>query len=383
MSNNCENEDHGESKMQSQSTVEKPKGTQSEMDQDGNINVQLFYNADCYKCCICYDNIIGHIFSCEHNHSTCQSCHISMSAANNVKCPVCRTSVRGRNHILEKIMLKYIAGCENKRCLYKNYAGAIREHMKQCDYSTIKCIWCDKKVTPRDIGTHAEFDCEMKFSQVSCSDKIDFIKSDSSAKNIVIDSLSTGLSLYIEKTDNEYNFVCIQTNHSHSDLEFINLSYSILFSAFDFGVSETCTVRLPVHRSSDLIDGKIYVHAIPNDKLKTYTNITVSGLTEKFEIGSKWSILDKQKSWYDAKIVSVKYGPYRVLFKFDKYPRDKYDEWVNIKEEASYRIRPRIADRPNSGLSDMEMPESVHRRIGAVSEEELLKIVMERSMDEQ
>jgi hypothetical protein len=140
-------------------------------------------------------------------------------------------------------------------------------------------------------------------------------------------------------------------------------------------LTEARKIMLPIHKPEHLIKGQVLMYSTPLKELGEHKNITITGFKEKYMTCDRWMCQDRQGSWYRATIRSWRYNPDRVLVKFDGYPSDIHDEWIEIRDDKSARIRPLEA---NNGRTTREE----RRYVENLDEDEQLRLAMERSMNE-
>jgi hypothetical protein len=350
----------------------------STMDKDGNMEIKVTYDSNSYQCCVCYDGIVGPIVSCDNAHSLCSDCIVGIAKTGDQRCPVCRSNAKGRNYLLENALLGMINICPfaKQGCRHRSYPENMKEHMAVCRYAEIDCPWCEEKTTPFDLQTHTEFKCKKKFSGMSCSNHIDFIKSDKINNVFLVSAMEGSRILYVEKTETDCNLLCIQGTNSEDQINSIVMTYSIgVKSLDDMELTETRKIVLPIHKPEHLIKGRVLMYTISLKELAEQKNIVITGFKEKYMTGGRWMAQDNQDSWYRATIRRRMYNPDRVLVKFDNWRDDEHDEWIELRDDKSKRIRPLDA---NDGRTTSE--ES--RYVENLDEDEQLRLVMERSMDE-
>ena len=351
----------------------------SNIDKQGNIDISVKYDKKSWECCTCFEPILGPISSCNNLHSMCSDCIKKMVESRDYRCPVCRSYERNRLYLLEMVLASIVETCpfEKQGCTYRSYPENMKDHTDICKYAEIKCPWCKKKTTPFDLHTHTEFECKYQFSGVSCSNNIEFIKSEDIDNVYIISAMEESRELFVEKTDDMCNILCIQTNDSDDLLSVISMSYTVGVKSLDgMTLVEERKIMLPIHKPEHLIRGNILFHSIPLEEMKGYSKMTVTGFKEKYMKGGRWMCQDIEGNWYRATIRERRYNPDRVLVKYDEYPSDTYDEWIEITNgESSPRIKPLEA---NNGRTTRE--ERLY--IENMSEEEQLRLVMARSMDE-
>lgn len=376
-----EHTEHKEHKEPKERKRKAPKGTSkvsSTMDKDGNLEISVVYDANSYKCCVCYEGIVGPIISCDNCHSLCSDCIIGIAKTHDHRCPVCRSNAKGRNYLLENALADMIEICPfaKQGCRHRSYPENMKEHTASCRYAEIDCPWCEEKTTSFDLQTHTEFKCKKQFTGMSCSNRIDFIKSDKINNIFLVSAMEGSRILYVEKTEKKCNLLCIQGTNSEDQISSIVMSYSVgVKSLDDMKLTETRKIMLPIHKPEHLIKGQVLMHSIPLKELGEQKNIVITGFKEKFMTGGRWMAQDRQGNWYRATIRRRMYNPDRVLVKFDGYPADNYDEWIEIRDDKSRRIRPLDA---NEGRTTREERLYVEN----LDEDEQLRLAMERSMNE-
>ncbi len=169
------------------------------------------YTEDQYFCRVCYTECVTGVYSCSADHPTCGQCYTEMKKVGNVSCPSCRRDLTF-NEELSNVISEMLVPCKNKAnfCDAKVFPGSTT-HLSECEYSMIDCPWCDKKTTIRDLATHAEFACDVKFQAFSCSSNITFIKSQ--ANVIITSAIDPKLSIFVRKTDKESLFLCVRSGY--------------------------------------------------------------------------------------------------------------------------------------------------------------------------
>lgn len=241
------------------------------VDDLGNITASISYEVSNYTCCVCTEKIIGQIMVCENAHPLCQSCMWGMQTTNKPDaCPLCRVVGRGRMIILEKMLLDLIHQCPNTSngCSYNGYKENINEHVKGCKHMEIKCMWCDKRTSINDLKFHLMTECVTPYLNMSCSDNIDFIKSDEIKDGIVFitSKYDPSIELYIKKDSKTCEIICIQDGSN--DERYVEISY-------DTGLIKREIVQVPIHVLSHMIEEKYMLTQYTIQKLKTYENIAI------------------------------------------------------------------------------------------------------------
>jgi hypothetical protein len=348
----------------------------SHMDKKGNMNISVVYDVECYKCCVCFERIIGPIISCDNGHSLCNDCQTGIAKTGNQICPVCRSSAKERNYLLENALTEFIVKCSNKVCKHMGYPESMKDHEAICKYSEIKCPWCGEKTTPFDLQVHTEFECEKKFSMVSCSNRIDFIKSDEINNIFIQSAMEETRIMYIEKTETECRFICIQGRNIDDQVNSIIMTYEVPVKYMcDTNLTEIHKITIPINKPEQLINGQTLVYTTPLKSFIDQKNMVITGFKEKYMTGDIWMIMDRQGSWYRAKITKRLYYPDRIHVKFDNHSSNNYEEWIELINGDSKKIRPLEA---NNGRTTQE--EIIYTQ--NMNEDEQLRLVLERSMDE-
>jgi hypothetical protein len=358
--------------------IQKTSRVSSIMGNRGDIQINVTYAADSYTCCVCYDRIIGPIVSCDNSHAICSECVMGIEKTGYYRCPICRSNTKGRNFLLENALLGMIKTCPFTKhgCIHRSYPDNMMEHTKICKYAEIDCPWCDEKTTPFDLQTHTESTCKKQFSMVSCSNRIDFIKSGEINNMSIVSAMDPSRVLYIEKTETNCKMLCIQGENTKDQITSIVMTYSTeVESRGDVKLTETRKVVLPIHSPEHLIKGLVYVITISLKELMKQNNIVITGFKEKYMTGGRWMVRGIDGNWYRATILRRLYNPDRILIKFDTHPADKYDEWVSLRDNESERVRPLNA---NEGRTTREEREYTIN----LTEDEQLRLIMERSMDD-
>lgn len=360
--------------------IQGTSGVSSTMDKDGNIEIRATYDSNSYKCCVCYDGIIGPIVSCENSHALCLDCTVGIAKTGDDRCPVCRSNTKGRNYLLENALLGMINTCPftKQGCRHRSYPENMEEHTDICRYAEINCPWCEEKTTPFDLQTHTEFECKKKFSGMSCSNHIDFIKSDEINNVFIVSAMEESRILYVEKTETDCKLLCIQGTNSKDQINSIVMTYSIeVKSLGDIELTETRKIMLYINKPEHLIKGQVFMYTIPLEELAGHTNIAITGFKQKYMTGGRWMVQDNQGSWCRATIHRRMYNPDRVLVKFYDYTciNHYHYEWIEIHDNNSKRIRPLDANEGRTTREERQYMENL-------DEDEQMRLVMDRSMDE-
>jgi hypothetical protein len=140
----------------------------SKRDDKGNININATYDLNSYKCCVCFESIIGAVISCDNGHPMCRECTIGVAKSGDNRCPVCRSTIKGRNYLLENVLAGFTEQCPFSKngCKHMTYPEDMKEHISICQYTDINCPWCKENTTSFDLKTHTEFKCN-NFTEIS------------------------------------------------------------------------------------------------------------------------------------------------------------------------------------------------------------------------
>ena len=89
---------------------------------------------DTLKCPVCYNSLLPPVYQCRRGHLVCKGCIPQL-----VKCPVCRTSIKGsriRNLAIEQVISGQIIACSNSEegCNVKLRGDVLEKHMHHCAY---------------------------------------------------------------------------------------------------------------------------------------------------------------------------------------------------------------------------------------------------------
>jgi hypothetical protein len=349
----------------------------SKIDNDGNIEIKVIYDSNSYKCCVCNEGIVGPISSCENSHPLCSECIMGIEKTGDHRCPMCRSSTKGRNYLLENALLDMIKTCPftKQGCRHRSYPENMKEHTTICRYAEIDCPWCGEKTTPFDLQTHTESLCKKQFSEMSCSNSIDFIKSDRITNVYMLSVMEESRILYVEKTKTECKIMCIQGKDRENQINSIVMTYNIdVGSLGGMKLTETRKIMLPIHRPGNLTGGNVLMHTIPLKELAGYKDIVITGFKEKYMAGGRWMVEDCKREWYRATILERLYNPDRILATFDNHDT-RWDEWIEITNGESKRIRPLTAKYGRTTREEL-------RYMDNLTDTERVRLIMERSMIE-
>jgi hypothetical protein len=335
----------------------------STFDDKGNLRINVSYEPDSYNCCVCYDDIVGPILSCENYHSLCQHCNIKIENNGDIRCPICRSETKSRNflmeHAIKSIVNKcpfYINGCRNE-----SFPVHSENHALSCKYADIKCLWCGENTTTFDLPIHTEFSCRYKFYGMSCPRRIDAIKSNAIENVYIVSQKEESRILYVEKSDGMCNMVCVQAAESEDP------SLSILLSYTNIKTSQNTSIKIPIHRPKDLIEGKVDMFNISLDELNDQCDIIITGFSYNFRKDEQWMVQSLQGYWFRSTVIRSMFN--MVLFNFNEHPIDGYQEWINLNMGESERIKSLDTNVVDAGLDGLD-------------DDQILRIIMDRSMNE-
>jgi hypothetical protein len=315
----------------------------SSIDGNGNINITLTIKSAAWTCCVCSEQIVGDIVSCEHNHSLCANCVTGMTQSGDLRCPMCRSTTRGRNHIIEQAIKQCQIECKNQRCDHVTFYGAMEDHAKQCKYTPVNCPWCDEQTTPHDLVVHAEFECTTSFEAASVGNNLTFIKSGKRTSQIIRSNKEADATLYVTKSKDAYTFTCIQYIE---DAQFITLRTTTSLGRHNTDtIQHVGTIKIPINNINSLIVGELCTVSIPRTLVDSWTSIHTDGLYDKWGIGTRWLCMDVQKKWYRATVIRsmVSEGGRGIWVKFDTFS-ERYNEWIHPLIEPE-----RISEMSNAG----------------------------------
>jgi hypothetical protein len=354
----------------------------STVDEKGSVEITVTYDSFSYKCCVCQYGIIGPIVSCNNSHALCSDCVMGIKKTGIHRCPLCRSKEWWRNLILEKALRAVIKACpfENNGCNNLSYPEDMKDHTNTCEYAKINCPWCSEKTTPFHLQTHTEFDCKSQFSGMSCpgdfSNNTNFINLHETGNVFLVSAVEKFLVLYVEKDETTCRLLCVQGANTEEPITSVVMTHYTSSKSLDgMELIETRTVMLPVHRPGHLIKENVLKYDIPLQEIGEYKNISITGFKDKYRTGERWMVQDKNNNWYRATIRRRKYNPDGVLVKFDGFPDDKHDEWINLQDHASKKIRPLDA---NGGRTTTEERRYVENMDG---DQQMMR-ALERSMND-
>ena len=285
------------------------ENTSDESKGERNFTVTVTYGPDSYRCCACFDNIAGGIYSCESNHSICRQCSDKISNVI-VKCPLCGSTERGRNFLLERALAVHVKTCPNDRCTYANCFETLDEHKTECRYATIKCHWCQGNTTSFDFHIHAEFECPRAFTQMSCSNDISFICSPDITAIYIVSGAVESRELYISKDNGICSLMIAQEGNIADGATSVVLKY-------DTEGAGSVVTEISINTPSNFISGNVHTHIISAEALATMRNITVTGFIEKYYKGSRWMIHNGD-DWVRGTVVVRTYNPDAIIVEYDE-----------------------------------------------------------------
>jgi ribosomal protein L37E len=104
----------------------------SKMNKHRKIQTTIIYDTGCFTCCVCSESIIGPIMVCGQGHAMCEYCVVDRFRIKKKHCPVCNSSDRVRNYILEQAVLGSIIKCKYDECDTRFYKHDKEDHQLHC-----------------------------------------------------------------------------------------------------------------------------------------------------------------------------------------------------------------------------------------------------------
>ena len=287
-----------------------------------DITIKL--DASVYKCCVCVENIITTINTCMNNHSICNKCTIEIKKRGPIKCPLCRTTEISRNYILEKAVASLIKKCDNKECNTKVYESDMKEHLELCEYSLIKCIWCNEDTTTFGLTNHLLTSCAYQSSRYT-------------GPHINLTQL-TG-NCFIVAEDHRDRVVFIRKTVDNCDIFCLQMG-----SCMDENIILTALgnkIEIQIHSTNNLVTGDINITSIPLATFAGYKNLSISGLITPYIIGSQWLYYDCKNTWTRSTIIDRAHNPNVILMQVGNDSR--HTHVINIDNtDLPSVIRPTI-----------------------------------------
>ena len=107
-------------------------------------------------------------------HIFCKPCIIQLrqNSMSSCRCPICRniTTETGQKELKESNLFAYnalssvIIKCKNEKCTQTFSLNNLESHLKECEYETIDCPYCDEKEIKRiDLHKHMNNNLETHF----------------------------------------------------------------------------------------------------------------------------------------------------------------------------------------------------------------------------
>ena len=96
------------------------------------------------ECKVCFNPIIGYVWQCGNGHIVCKDCNRKCH-----KCPFCKETINSRNLLLEHLFENFTVSCPNTGCKHKSLNVLMKQHMTQCKFTKIKCIFCNDFLEPK------------------------------------------------------------------------------------------------------------------------------------------------------------------------------------------------------------------------------------------
>ena len=316
---------------------------------DGIIKLNIQYNPETYKCCVCGDNITGKITSCYSLHSLCSSCIEGMEKEYDYKCPVCRSEDKFNNYILELAIRQILKPCPLDGCECKLFEEDLYEHINQCHFNNIECFICGDKCLVGNVISHIK----NKHNIIEYSGSLDLSKIND--YYILSSKIEKSRIMIIKKIDDKFEFNCIQINDCNDNCTYIGTNKQDIY----------------INRPIDIISGNIKKTVIAT------SNITLDGFDEQYKTGTKWMCKLPNDVWVRGVIVKRSYNPNTVTFKYNLYLNIvSYYEIPLIDGESQY-IKP--LESVNNNRTTIE--EIQHR--ASMDNDDLMVYMIDVSMEEQ
>jgi hypothetical protein len=287
-----------------------------------DITIKL--DASVYKCCVCVENIIATINTCMNSHSICNKCTVEIKKRGPIKCPLCRTTEISRNYMLEKAVSSLMKICDNKECNVKVYESDMKEHLELCEYSTIKCIWCNEDTTTFGLTNHLLISCAYQSSRYTGPHS----NLPQRAGNcFMVAEDYRDRVVFVRKTEDKCDILCLQMGTCIDDNIILSTSES--------------KIEIPIHSTNNLVTGDINITSIPLATFAEYKNLSISGLITPYTIGSQWLYYDCKNTWTRSTIIDRAHNPNVILMQVGNDPR--HTHVINIDNtDLPSVIRPTV-----------------------------------------
>lgn len=309
---------------------------------DGKVSINITYDEHCYSCCVCFEFIVGKIINCDNGHALCNTCDTEIMKSDNDKCPVCKSVTRLSNTVLENGIKTILVACPHREngCEQRIYPDDVDEHTTTCEYSNIKCPWCEGSTSPRNLQSHTETECKYPFVSMNCSNRINFIKAKSIKYAILVSSVEESRILYIAKINNICHLLCVQMSSNDEQIDDIMITYSIKAkSPTTESHSEKLIMYLRIHKPDHLINGQAVTSKIPMDELDTYENIIITDFSDTLSVGCYLMVADRLGEWHRAVITRRSYHTDTITFTYTIHNHVVVDS-IFLNNGTSHRIRP-------------------------------------------
>lgn len=316
---------NGAKRDEKKGSSEMMKNMSSERDEKGNITVTMVISEDDHTCCVCYEKLITDIHKCPNHHVICGKC----STLAGVKCPLCRSEIRMRATLMEEIIDKHLVKCENEKCKERMLPEDLKSHGDRCLHSKVKCPTCDLKIYVSDLMDHM---ISHGFSEVKYENNLDFLKDEKKSRIYIKSNTVPFFTIYIRREEGRHSLMCVLEESPltpSSNLKTMTIDYES-GAEEDGEVKQVGQMKFPICSFSDVVEKKSKFLKLPRNFFSNNSNICIEGFSEKYFIGSMWTVQDSNDGWYTGYVKNRVYNPDRVLIKFHEYKEDSNDEWIDL-----------------------------------------------------
>jgi hypothetical protein len=245
-------------------------GKDCTVEKDGNIIFKMSLGTEYYKCCVCNECVTDTASHCSNMHCTCTTCRENMEKYNyNTSCPICRDTDYRVSPWLINILKTAQSPCPNSDNGCKRLLFPIEkdEHSMECEFIGFDCPICDAKTDKMTLNNHLLTECEQKFSSHSI---IDCVNDNVKSSNILIET-EIGRTLLILKGEIECKIFCIDcmgNKELYTNLKIFNKK------SLKSSIEVHMVVKIPIHRTKDLISKKIEYYKFPITDFKHISSIS-------------------------------------------------------------------------------------------------------------